>query len=386
MKTIYTLEQLVMEFGNDKQKESLVKNNGNLNIRTFNSLITTVKQHFESVTVEGKGKKRMITCEGKRTEVLDRKELQHYSNSGNREQLPYKELLEQLIMIYLNNDNRKLTTTYKVLAHESGAMSDMLFFASRNVTAEEQKNYYKDVNDKYKKHGYDVFWNVIDTESQTLIRNIKSVVKDMEIKEIIRYMNVVNAVKLDKDGHKYHEPINPLTAKKIDDKKTELREKHDVTFTDIRYKTKSPAVIAYKEDEHVYLQSLGIEYVYNAVMIYFTATDKEIKNFMKESVIADFKKDYLAFAHKKAMTREKSFLDDVISVKDNVELVEELGGKLKSEVLKMTVFDGIDVIDIVDEELICNTVTLEKLNHTYASSYKEALKVIQDVEGEEKLA
>ncbi|UZD48183.1 hypothetical protein [Peribacillus frigoritolerans] len=52
----------------------------------------------------------------------------------------------------------------------------------------------------------------------------------------------------------------------------------------------------------------------------------------------------------------------------------------------MTAFDGIDVIDIVDEELICNTVTLEKLNHTYASSYIEALKVIQDVEGEEKLA
>ncbi|WP_350301821.1 hypothetical protein [Peribacillus frigoritolerans] len=48
----------------------------------------------------------------------------------------------------------------------------------------------------------------------------------------------------------------------------------------------------------------------------------------------------------------------------------------------MTAFDGIDVID---EELICNTVT-EKLNHTYASSYIEALKIIQDVEGEEKLA
>ena len=170
----------------------------------------------------------------------------------------YKDLLEQLVMFYLNSDNKKLTTTYKVIAHGSGAMSDMLFFASKKVTVEDQKNYYKNLNDKYKQHGQDIFWDVINTESQTLIRNVKSVVKDMEVKKIIRYMDVVNAVKLDADGHEYHEPIHPLLAKEIDDKKTELREKHDITHTDIRYKPKSPAVVAYKEDEHEYLQSLGM--------------------------------------------------------------------------------------------------------------------------------
>ncbi|MCV9888773.1 hypothetical protein [Metabacillus halosaccharovorans] len=124
MKAIYTLELLVIEFGNDKQKESLIKNNGNLNKRTFDSLITTVKQHYDYVLVEGKGKKRMITCKGKRTEVLDRKELQNYSNSGNREQLTYKEDIRTATIQYLNRhkaDTRPTITT-KRLAYELGCL------------------------------------------------------------------------------------------------------------------------------------------------------------------------------------------------------------------------------------------------------------------------
>ena len=117
-------------------------------------------------------------------------------------------------------------------------------------------------------------------------------------------------------------------------------------------------------------------------MIYFTATDKEIKNYMKESVIADFKKEYLAVAHNKAITRENSSVNDVVKVKDNLKLFKEFGGKKKSEVLKMSAFDGIDVVDLADEELIYNSITLEKLNRTYASNYKESLKTIQDVEEE----
>ena len=390
MKTVYTLENAVMEYGNDAQidafnkaKESSVKGKGNLKTKQFDALIKTILQHFESVEVDGKGSTRTFICVGKRNEILDRKELQNYANSGNRDQMLYKDLFEQLVMFYLNSENRKLTTTYKVLAHKSGAMSDVLFFASKNVTVEEQKNYYKYVNDKYKKHGHDIFWDVIGTESQTIIRNVKSVVKDMEVKKIIRYMDVVNAVELDEYGFECpHEPIHPLLAKQIDDKKTELCEKHDVTHTDIRYKPKSPAVIAYKEEEYEYLQSLGYEYVYDAVMIYFTATDKETKNYMKESVIADFKKEYLAVAHKKAMKRENSSVNDTIKVKDNLKLHKEFGGKKKSEVLKLSAFDGIDVLDLADKELIYDSIKLEKLNGTYANSYKESLKTIQVVKEE----
>ncbi|WP_220788231.1 hypothetical protein [Bacillus paramobilis] len=57
-----TITQAVEEFGNEKQKEAVRNNKGNLQPTQFKALIKTLKQHYEFVTVEGRGRNRIITC------------------------------------------------------------------------------------------------------------------------------------------------------------------------------------------------------------------------------------------------------------------------------------------------------------------------------------
>ncbi|PGT78169.1 MULTISPECIES: hypothetical protein [Bacillaceae] len=379
----FTLAEFINEFGDVKQRESLVKGKGNVNKRTLDSVIKKASKFYEldSITVKGRGVDKIITCGKERHEVLNDKEIYNYSNCGNREQMPYKEIIQNLILIHLNEKNRKPSTTYRVLAHDLEIMSDVLFSSSNMVTAEEQKNYYKNLDAKYKKQGFAVFWDNVSKESQRIIRNVESVLNDMKEKGIIRHMDVVNAVSLDKFGREIHNPITYIEVNKIDMMKRKLRGKHEVTITDIRYKPKSPAVVAYKEDEYNFLQSFGYEYVYDAVYIDLIATDKEIQNYMKDSLVTDFKKEHLAFAYQKAVARENSFFNDIVRVKDNHKLHKLLGGKKKSDVLKgtLTAYDSILI-----DELLNDGIKQEKFGKTYATNYKESLKTIQDVLDEEE--
>ncbi|HDX9500161.1 TPA: hypothetical protein ROX79_005071 [Bacillus thuringiensis] len=97
MKETYTLEELTQKFGTDKQKEALVKNNGNLKANPFNALIKTVEQHYESVTVEGRGKKRIIICEGKREEIALRQDARE-NNGGGQVPMKYEQAFPIMVL------------------------------------------------------------------------------------------------------------------------------------------------------------------------------------------------------------------------------------------------------------------------------------------------
>lgn len=370
---IVTVAEFVEMFGTEKCKEYFVKYKKLGGHK--DSTITTAKQKWHIVEVVKIDKKNWYRLEGKRDEVIDRKQLQNYSNCG-QDQMPYKEILQNLILIYLKNPNRKPSTTYRVLAHDLEVMSDILFIASEKITFDEQKAYYGNLDEKYKKYGYVMFWDAVNKETQRIRKHIESVLKDMKEKGIIRHMDVVNAVSLDQHGREIHNPIIVGEVAKIDKMLKRLREKHEVIATDIRYKPKNLSVLAYKEDEYKYLQSLGYEYVYDAVYINLIATDKEIQNYMKDALVTDFKKEHLAFAYQKAVARENSFFNDVVRVKDNHKLHKIVGGKKKSEVLKGT-FSAYDSILI--DELLNDGIKQEKFGKTYATNYKESLKTIQDV-------
>ncbi|WP_040204313.1 hypothetical protein [Neobacillus jeddahensis] len=377
---ILTVAEFAEMFGTEKCKEYFAKYKKLGGHK--DTTITTAKQKWHIVEVVKIDKKNLYRLAGERDEEVERKHLQNYSNCG-QEQMPYKEILQNIILIYLKNPNRKPSTTYRVLARDLEVMSDVLFFASEKITIDEQKGYYKNLDDKYKKYGYVMFWDAVNKETQRIRKHIESVVKDMKEKGIIRHMDVVNAVSLDKFGREIHDPIIVSEVCKIDKMLKSLREKHEVTATDIRYKPKNLSVLAYKEDEYKYLQSLGYEYVYDAVYIDLIATDKEIQNYMKDSLVMDFKKEHLAFAYQKAVARENSFFNDVVRVKDNHKLQKILGGKKKSEVIKgtLTAYDSILIDDLLNDG-----IKQEKLSKTYATNYKESLKTIQDVSDEKENA
>jgi hypothetical protein len=348
---ILATKEFVERFASDKQKASYAKT-GKLQRDVRDAIITTAKTEWNNVDIiknpNGRGNAFELT--GKKAEVLDRKELLNYHNVGQG-QLPFKHLLEQLVYAYLVSDNGKHNVTYKVLAHQTGIMSDTIFYASKNATVEEKKNYYRNhvAGTELAKNGFKVFWDVINVESQALIRYVKSVVNDMQKKQIIRYMDVVNAVTLE-NRKEVHNPIDAVKAYHIDMVKKQLREKHNVTHRDIRFKKKSPAVVAYKKAEYKYLQSLGYEYVYNAIIIYINATDREINEYMQTDLMQDFMEKYILHSYDKAQNRENDRID---------KLIKELGGKRKPAHAE-----------------------------TYTDKYSETLSLIQniDVKREEKIA
>ncbi|MED2246870.1 hypothetical protein P4Y88_27560, partial [Bacillus thuringiensis] len=103
---ILTNAELVERYGNEKQKNHFAKYKKFKSRDIKVAVMTTANEEYEFV--EELGKRKGFRLAGKRNEKLDRKQLQNYSNSGNREQLPYKEDIRTATIQYLNkhkNDN-----------------------------------------------------------------------------------------------------------------------------------------------------------------------------------------------------------------------------------------------------------------------------------------
>lgn len=58
---VLTLQEAVELYGNEKQKQMIVAMKGNLKANSFDSLLKTIQQHYESVMIGGRGSK-FITC------------------------------------------------------------------------------------------------------------------------------------------------------------------------------------------------------------------------------------------------------------------------------------------------------------------------------------
>jgi len=362
----FTLEQAVHEYGNfeqikgfEKVKSESKKGKGNLKANNFIALERTIQQHFEDVKVEGKGSNRIFICDGELEELKKREDFR--INSGNRNQLPYKEDIREAIITHLNNTN-ELTTTYRQLLKKLGVISDIMYVASRKFSVNEQKAFYENLDDKYKEFGHAIFWDVVQREYSRLESNIKSVLTDMAKKKIIKMSNVTN---VRYHGQSEHETLHVSDAKEIDDKKTELREKYDITMRDVMFNTsdKRKQIEDYKKELKAYFEKDNIDFVYDAVAIYITATKKEIERYKARELTKTIKQKHLQHAYEKALARQE---------KEN-QLLELLGGKAKQE------SENEELEEIKQEEkkqeILTNKQQIKnkKLAKCYADEYKSTL-------------
>jgi hypothetical protein len=366
MEMVFTLEEAVLKYGNksiqkafEKKKLSSAKGKGNINTNQTNQLKTTFEQHYRNVEIVGKGAKREFHCEGERFEMLDRIELLNYANCGQG-QLPYKEDIREAILTYLSNTD-EITTTYRHLLRRLGILGDVLYVACRKFSVNEQKKYYENLDDKYKQYGHAVFWDVVQREYSRLESNIESVLIEMAKKKIIKVSNVTNVAY---KGKKEHETLHVFEAKKVDDKKRELREKYDVTVKDLLFKTKSKSeqIKAYNHELEEYFEPLGIDYVYDAIAVYINATKKEIDLYKARELTKTIRQKHLQHAYEKALERQE---------KSSSQLLDLLGGKAKPK----HTFNKFVSETPTNQELI----KLEKECGTYADSYRGTLESINSV-------
>lgn len=100
MEQVFTLAGLVKEYGTIVQKQSF-KKNGNLNKRSFDSIIKSVEQDWEFIKVEGRGSKRKIICSGKREVKAVKKDGRVRSG---REQVEHRMPMDVIVATHLENN------------------------------------------------------------------------------------------------------------------------------------------------------------------------------------------------------------------------------------------------------------------------------------------
>ena len=343
----FTTEQVAMEHGTDKCKEyfSKYKKLGGHKDSLYKTLDETYVE-WETVKESRKTRKdgRINNGEG---------------------QLPYKEDIREAILSFLGN-TEEIVVTYRHLLMKLGILDEVLYTASRKFSSVEQKEYYKNLDDVYKINGYAIFWDTVHLEYNRLKENLESALNDMAKKKIIKISNVTNVAYI---GIPEHETLHVFEAKKIDDTKRVLREKYDVTLQELVFKprAKEKQIKHYKMEETQYFHSLGIDYVYGAVAIYINATKKESDRYKAIELSKTIKQKHLQHAYELAVNRQNDYQNEHSNL-----LLEQFGGKAKPS------------YTLGDKPTKKEWIEFEKNNGTYASSYKEVLKRVNNVKIEEE--
>ncbi|MET3320545.1 UNVERIFIED_ORG: hypothetical protein ABIC97_003645 [Peribacillus simplex] len=382
----YSVEKATIQFGTDaikrsfeKKKARSVKGKGNLDGRETKQVITEMLRYFNFVEIEGKGANRMFVCKGKREEVLDKKELQNYSNCGQG-QMIYRTTLEELILMYLKFGNRKyLTITTRKLAYEIGAITKEIYELSRLKGQGERSDYHKKFKEIEAFTGvdYSLLFDVANRETGRIINNIETILEDLSVHNIIHYVPVTNGVIEGERGKtEEHEMLDPMLVAEIVVKQRQLREKYNVVINDLRFKLKNDRVKAYKKEEWEYLKTLGYTRIYNTNMIVLKAWDKEIENYFKKrkELKEVFMLEHREFAIDKAKNRNNDFFNKPVRVKKTI---ESLGGKPKPK-FSETEYDRVFGTNILELDYI----TQLKFSNIYAEEFGELLRLLQDYQAE----
>ncbi|MEK5065671.1 hypothetical protein [Cytobacillus sp. FSL R5-0596] len=378
----FSVEEVAYKFGTEaviksfeRKKANSKKGNGNLDGKETKQVTTEMLRYFENVKVEGKGAKRVFIGTGKREKVLDKKQLQNYSNCG-KGQMVYRTTLEELILMFLKYGNRKyLTTTTRKLAFEIGSITKEMYELSRLKGQEEKRDYHKklvEIED-FTGVNYSLLFDVANRETERILNNIETILEDLSVNNIIHYLPVTNGVIEGERGKpEEHEILDPLLVAEIITKQRQLREKHNVEIEDLRFRLKDERVKAYNKEEREYLKTLGYTRIYNTNMIVLKAWDKEIENYFKKrkELKEVFMLEHREFAIEKANTRNYDFFHKPAKVKKPLKW---FGGKPKSK-FNDTEYDKI----FGTHPLELDYITHLKLANAYAEEFGKLLSLLQE--------
>ncbi|KGR89366.1 hypothetical protein CD31_00725 [Lysinibacillus boronitolerans JCM 21713 = 10a = NBRC 103108] len=377
----YNVENATIQFGTEAIKNSFerkkaksVKGKGNLDGRETKQVITEMQRYFDSVEIEGKGANRIFVCKGKREQVLDKKDLQNYSNCGQG-QMIYRTTLEELILMYLKYGNRKyLTTTTRKLAYEIGAITKEMYELSRLKGQGERNDYHKKLTEieAFTGVNYSLLFDVVNRETERVLKNIETILDDLNLRNIIYYVPVTNGVIEGERGEpEEHEMLDPLLVAEIVSKQRELREKHNVEYNDLRFRLKDKRVQAYKKEERKYLKTLGYTRIYNTNQLVPKAWDKEIENYFKKrkELKEVFMLEHREFAIKKAKNRNNDFFSKPARVK---KAIESFGGKPKPK-FNETEYERVFGTNLLEIDYIIQL----KYSNIYSKEFGELLRLMQ---------
>ena len=293
MKELFTLAEAIEKFGDESKKKAIISNKGNLKTNQFNSLLTTMQQYYESVTVEGKGKRRVILCAGKRVEILDRKELLHYDNCGQG-QIKYGYELHNAVLKHIldncKNNLKNISLTRWLI--DTNIIDSRLGKAS--WSEEERKRHIaqlmKQYNDErngvflFTQSDIEVLEQFASFELKRLKRNIGSIFEKLADARIIIHKKSMFGCPIDNEDIEdelNHRELTDNEIERLANLRRELLRKHNVSLDEVGWKTRNKDVIAYKKEFGIELNEMGFKYIYETHGCVVQVSDKQIEKFIE---------------------------------------------------------------------------------------------------------
>jgi hypothetical protein len=344
MKVHYTIPELVERFGTRLQKEAFSKSKtGNLNKRTIESIVKTLRQHYQSVIVEGKGSKRIFICEGLYDVVQERKT--SYSNCGKHNELPYKEALAMLVLQYIINAKPDYPMSLNQWLIKSGAVDIKIVDAKRK--AETKSKNFKELveSNVLNSKQFGMLEHYVNYELAYLKNGIKSAFKELERAGIIyhtigrmacynkiqiQYSNcgdpVIIAGAIQYTESKEYKLLDEKVIFEIGKIEKELQEKFNISPQTIYVQPNKTEVKEYNRELKGALMKLGgIEYTFEAHGAYIKTWDEPIIDFLKRAYTKEFRAIYQKYSLLKAQSRQESFNEKShTSTSETVCLLKEL--------------------------------------------------------------
>ncbi|KAA9017984.1 hypothetical protein [Niallia endozanthoxylica] len=301
----FTLEQFINEFGTDKQKQALIDGKGNVNKRTLDSVKKEASRFYEkdSITVEGRGTKRVITC-AKEKDVATEKDDGRASNGAWS--ISYTKNLDVVVVSVLEQGLEKSTAqTLANWALDFGVitekMHDLLLSRHHEGLRETYVNDLKD-NSIIKENEDRIVDDFVQTVKE-LTNQVAGTLKRMEKAGIIEYYPVFKGHIAETDETiNLHEDV----YKQVVALKRRLMERYDVSeWYLMTYKNSKKTVkfneeyleqLAFVEDENG--KVLGLDYYYTTYAVILKARKKKIIAYLKKynkEVIEQFKQDEQKF-------------------------------------------------------------------------------------------
>lgn len=333
----YTLEEAVNIYGNEKQKEAIVKNKGNLKPNQFNALIKTIEQHYEKVEVEGRGKKRIILCDGKYDQIQERKT--NYANCGRHNELPYKKFLSMMILHYIRKHKPQEQFSLNQWLVNIGAVDARLIAANSSNIASNKDIKMADFKQLVEKkvltsENFDMLEHYTTYEVNYLKQGLRSAFNELKRERIIHHTVGRTGYYVESeiiDGKQVDVPkFRQLTEREVyllGEIERRLQTKHRLNPSQIYFRPDDERVKAYKEElASELLHNFGVEYTFESHGAYIRTSDEKVAKYLKGKFHKEFKKIYQQYSLAMAQRRQNNFeRKKIYSPFDSVAHFKELG-------------------------------------------------------------
>lgn len=361
MEQVFTLAELVKEYGTTVQEESF-KKNGNLNKRSFDSIKKSVEQDWMSVKIEGRGSKRIIICSGKFEVKAMKKDGRIRSG---RQQVEHRGPMDIVVAAHLEYDmTKQASMSLGKWAVKFGLITDLEYdlLRSRHSSKMRQKHIDKAIENGIIEEDQTKLLDEFTQYSLEIYGQLAKTLEHMKKCGIILFYE--NWKGYGKDGKI---DINPEIMKKIQKTRRGLMKKYDVVEFNLiahsnarkvkNFKREWKQALAEVEDENGNI--LGIKYYWKEYAVIMKAASKAVQRYL-ETYCVDALGNYVS--GKEQFINENE-ADYVLKRKANIMKKAE---KRHKQRVQQYMQQKIEFATAEDEEMIRHFYTQQELEDIIA--------------------